>query len=125
MIINPDRINVMVDVDGTLVRRSPFGDKFDISIKNPYDNKTYYYQIHHEHIELLRQYSGRGFYIKVWSANGSGHAESVVRALKLDDGTVDEIDTKPMKVMDDKKSLEYIVGAHVFIPKKDWSCDEF
>lgn len=119
MQVNEDRVNVVVDVDNTLVKRSPYGEKFEVSIVNPYDGKTYYYAIHHEHVELIKQYAGRGFYIKVWSANGSGHAASVVTALKLD-GYVNEVDTKPMKFIDDKTSADQIVGSHIFIPKDKW-----
>ena len=125
MIVNRNEVIIAVDVDGTLIRRvideditNPYWQGQTIDITNPYDNSIYKYFVHTEHVELLRQYKGRGFYIKVWSANGVGHAESTVKALGLDDGTVDCIETKPMKHLDDKKELECIVGARVFINKE-------
>jgi hypothetical protein len=108
---------VGTDVDGTLVRRN---DEGEISILNPYDNVTYRYSIHTEHVELLRQYKGRGFFNIVWSANGKKHAESVIDALGLNDGTIDLVMTKCMKHLDDKTKAEFIVGSRVFIPKAGW-----
>ncbi len=123
MRINESETIVAVDVDGSLVKQVPSGyDGFDgIEITNPYDDKTYTYVIHREHVDLLRQYAGRGFYIKVWSAGGVKHAVSVVRALGLNDGTVKEVETKPIKHVDDKRNPVHIVGSHVFIPKTGWS----
>lgn len=123
MWINNNQFVVACDVDGTLVKEATAieilnGDT--ITIQNPYSKQSHEYMIHNEHIELLRMYKARGFYIKAWSANGSGHAESVIRALKLDDGTVDEIETKPIKHMDDRKDVAAVIGPRVFIPKKDW-----
>lgn len=117
MKVNSNQFIVACDIDGTLVRRSDTGLYI---ITNPYDNTAYKYEIHDENIELLRQYKGRGFYIKVWSANGVGHAVSVIEALGLNDGTVDECETKPCKHMDDRTSVDAVVGPRVFIPKDGW-----
>lgn len=122
MRINNSETIVAVDIDGTLIRPvdSSFKNTIEngfITVINPYDDQEYTYETHTEHINLLRQYKGRGFYIKVWSAGGVKHAVSVVRALGLNDGTVDEVETKPIKHMDDKKSPVHIVGSHVFIPR--------
>lgn len=122
MRINDSETIVVCDVDGTLIRPIvDFPEGFlrndIVKIKNPYDEQEYTYEIHHEHISLLRQYKGRGFYIKVWSAGGVQHAVSVVKALGLNDGTVDEVETKPIKNMDDKKSSVHIIGSRVFIPR--------
>lgn len=110
---------VTTDVDGTLVKRNPNGL---ISITNPYDGETYKYDVHWEHVELLKQYHGRGFCNIVWSANGRKHAESVVDALGLDKFVSVKM-TKPMKHLDDKRSAEFIVGSHVFIPKSGWEVE--
>lgn len=123
MKVNDHQFVVAVDVDGTLVKRSTYFPprmSGEIEITNPYDKQTYLYDVHHENIELLRMYKGRGFYVKVWSANGSGHAVSVVKALGLDDGTVDECETKPCKHMDDRTAIDAVCGPRVFIPKEGW-----
>jgi hypothetical protein len=121
MKINENEVIVTCDVDGTLVRPATESDLIVTYITNPYDKKTYKYVIHDEHIDLLRQYKGRGFYIRVWSAGGVKHAASVVKALGLDDGTVDDVETKPMKHVDDKKDGMHIIGSRVFIPKTGFS----
>lgn len=120
MRVNKHEVIIGCDVDGTLIRPATEHEDNTIKIVNPYDKQTHRYTIHSEHVELLRQYKGRGFYVKVWSAGGVLHAESVVKALGLDDGTVDEVETKPMKHMDDKKDIEAVVGSRVFIPKEGW-----
>lgn len=124
MKVNDHQFIVNVDIDGTLVKRVHNKEESRVKITNPYDKKTYMYAIHDENIELLRMYKGRGFYIKAWSANGSGHAATVVRALGLGDqggdGTVDECETKPMKHMDDRTAVDAVVGPRVFIPKEGW-----
>lgn len=120
MQINNAEVIVGCDVDNTLVKPCSENEVPDIYIINPYDNKQYAYMIHHEHVDLLRQYKGRTFFIRVWSAGGVQHAVSVVKALGLDDGTVDSVETKPMKNLDDRKDAIHIVGSRVFIPKEGW-----
>lgn len=129
MRVNKAEVVIACDIDGTLVKRVDphlYSIEHRLDITNPYDNKTYTYIAHKENIELLRMYKGRGFWIKVWSANGYGHAEAVVHALKLGDGpggdkTVDEIETKPMKHMDDRTDIDAVVGPRVFIPRPGWT----
>lgn len=118
MNINNNEVIIGCDIDGTLIRPTKAGEIAELTVVNPYDNKSYDYIIHNEHVELLRQYKGRGFFIRAWSANGVKHAHSVILALGLDDGTIGSVETKPMKHMDDRKDLEAIVGARVFIPKE-------
>lgn len=110
---------VTTDVDGTLVKRNINGTMI---ITNPYDGQAYKYDVHWEHVELLKQYHGRGFCNIVWSANGRKHAEAVVAALGLDEHVPIKM-TKPMKHLDDKRSPEFIVGSHVFIPREGWSVE--
>jgi hypothetical protein len=117
MKINENEVIIMCDVDGTLIRPATDSDIDVINITNPYDKKTYSYVVHNEHVDLLRQYKGRGFYVRVWSAGGVRHAASVVQALGLDDGTVDDVETKPMKHVDDRKNNMHIIGSRVFIHK--------
>lgn len=122
MRVIPDRIEVVCDVDYTLIRPTTKNDRHlsCVEIINPNSGLATYYTVHHQHVELLRRYKGRGFYITVWSANGSAHAESVVKALDLED-VVDEVKTKPFKHIDDKKDAKDIVGSHVFIPEEGFN----
>lgn len=122
MQINDAEVIVVCDVDQTLIKSvNPILEKANILIVNPYNKKEYWYDVHWDHVDLLRMYKGRGFYIRVWTANGVQHAVSVIKALGLDDGTVDSIETKPMKHIDDKKNSIHIAGARVFIPRPGWS----
>lgn len=119
---------VAVDIDGTLVKRASEQDiaiasaqcQHLLKVTNPYDNKNYLYLTHDENIQLLLISKARGFYIKVWSAAGYGHAESIVKALKLE-MVVDEIETKPCKHIDDRTDIVSILGPRVFIPKEGWN----
>lgn len=121
MLINEAEVIVACDVDGTLIKPARYSTgEGCIGIINPYTNKEHFYEVHTDHVDLLRQYKGRGFFIRIWTANGVQHAVSVVKALGLDDGTVDSVETKPMKNLDDKKSSIHIAGARVFIPRNGW-----
>lgn len=121
MKINEAEAIVVCDVDNTLVKRGGGARDSDIIIKSPYSKVSHWYERHEDHIELLRTYKARGFYVIVWSANGVQHAASVVKALGLNDGTVDEVQTKPIKHVDDKSNPVHVVGSRVFIPKEGWS----
>lgn len=119
-----NEVNVGFDVDGTLIRPATREDKTDESMYPNgrllhifADNTSKYYLVHTEHVELLKSYRKRGFYVIVWSANGHDHAGRIVRALNLED-SVDLVMTKCMKHVDDRKDIEGIVGSHVFIPMK-------
>lgn len=118
-----EQVIVTTDVDGTLVRRIE-GERYDgevITVINPYDGIAYKYAVHTEHVELIKQYAGRGFFNIVWSANGVGHAESIAKKLGLYPGVVNLVMTKPMKHLDDKRDAEFIVGSHVFIPREGFT----
>jgi len=99
MEVNYNENIVCVDVDLTLV--SPTDSILrDIEIVNPYSNTKSKYKIHKYHVEILKQYKGRGCFIRVWSHGGVKWAETVVKALGLED-YVDSIETKPFKLVDD------------------------
>jgi hydroxymethylpyrimidine pyrophosphatase-like HAD family hydrolase len=78
---------------------------------------TVYLTPHHYHVDLLKMYNERGYYIIFWSANGWQHAERAVQALGLEylaDGTNGHIQAKLSKFIDDNPNAESILGARVY-----------
>lgn len=100
---------VAIDVDGTLINPDEAG-----SLKIPYGSVIKSFSPIMAHVELLKHYHGRGFYVIVWSHGGVKHALYTIKALKLE-RFVNLVLTKPMKHMDDKTDVESIVGSRVFI----------
>lgn len=94
---------VAFDVDDTLVI---WGDFYGVPHEGavpficPYSGGTNYLIPHKKHIQLLKQYTGRGMCVMVWSAGGTQWAKSVINTLGLED-YVDLIITKPSKLIDD------------------------
>ena len=80
---------------------------------NPYDNSIAYLKPHKRHIELLKQYKGRGFYVRVWSAGGVQWAKAVVETLGLEQ-YVDSVETKPAKYVDDLQAAD-VLGVRIYI----------
>lgn len=70
---------------------------------------------HLEHISFLRSLKARGCYIIVHSNNGYAWAETIVKALKLED-VVDQVMSKPFKVIDD-------APAETWMPMNIWIAD--
>lgn len=101
---------VAIDVDETLVRDPRPGD-LDVIDLNYYGVATKKVPIQ-RHIDLLKSYKSRGYFVEVWSANGFAWAEEVITKLKLD-AYVDLIKTKPEKYVDDKLSDNWM--QRVFI----------
>lgn len=103
------------DVDGTLViwpenpnKKNPGTIEFDYG-----DEKVYLYP-HLPHIRFLKNCSLRGDYIEVWSKNNYAWAEQVITKLGLID-YVNVVRSKPSRHIDDKHSLEEIVGSRIFM----------
>lgn len=89
---------VLYDVDDTLVAIDPIEGVEPLVIENgPY--KEVVYPIHQE-IKRLKQAKMRGHYVRVHSQGGSDWAETVVKALELEN-YVDSIETKPKWYHDD------------------------
>lgn len=86
------------DVDETLVYWIKEPQMFNI--KADYYGKEVLIKPHNKHIEFLKSLKARGGYIVVHSGNGWAWAEQVVKLLKLED-YVDEVKTKPYKIIDD------------------------
>lgn len=118
MKVNEHEFTVVIDCDDTLIMHN-FKEKIGaIKITNPYDGAMHVVQKHQRHIELLRQYKAKGYYVTVWSNNGAKWAETVVKALDLE-ASVDECRCKPLKYIDDCVEASKVVGSHVYIPYKE------
>lgn len=77
--------------------------------------RTVYLTPHNYHVDLLKTYKERGYYIVFWSANGWAHAQRAVKALGLQDladGESGHIQSKPCKYMDDNP--DNILGPRVY-----------
>lgn len=108
---------VCIDCDDTLCMwDNEFRQPHDgaIAFPDPYDNSINYLKVHQKHVDLIKKYKGRGFYIRVWSAAGYKWAESVVKTLGLE-AYVDSIETKPIKYIDDLTG-DYVLGTRVYLP---------
>lgn len=75
--------------------------------------KTVYLTPHTYHIDLIKMYKERGYYIIAWSANGKTHVKRVIEALGLE-GYVDLGMTKLAKYLDDNPNPEVVLGPRVF-----------
>lgn len=109
MRINESELIVEVDVDETLINVP--------TPQQPASSFDYYGTMVHrrknfDHIDLIRSYKQRGYYIIVHSANGWRWAKEVVNELSLNE-FVDEIRTKPIKYVDDKPADQWM--QRVFI----------
>jgi len=104
-----NELTIFCDVDGTIIRPSESG-----SILMPYGSTVKRFEPIVDHVELLKAYKNRGFYVVVWSMGGPEWAELAVKALKLE-RFVDLVIGKPLKHMDDKEDLGSIVGNRVFL----------
>lgn len=83
-------------------------------IKIEFAGKTVHLTPHTYHIDLLKMYRERGYFVTVWSANGWRHAERVVKALGIEE-FIDVVQTKPAKHMDDSTDAAAILGPRVFV----------
>lgn len=109
-------MNIYFDVDDTLVvwGKVKQGEKC-VAITDPYDGSQYYLRPHVGHIKVLRDRKARGATIHVWSASGHKWAETVVRALGLEQ-YVDFVLSKPMMYVDDLQASD-ILGERLYLGK--------
>lgn len=105
---------VLVDVDQTIISRleGRTTHKYEF-FANYYGNQVKVCPID-EHIELLKSYKARGYYIRVHSNNGWQWAEEIVNKLGLQE-YVDSVETKPCKWVDDSENVNEVIGQRVFI----------
>lgn len=114
-------IVVVCDIDDTLVMWGGDHTRPDpsrIELVSPYSGTTVYLKPHWDHVELLKQYKGRGFEIILWSAGGAKWAYAVGYALGLQDVARFAM-TKPMKHLDDLTDVNHIVGNRVYLNFKE------
>jgi hypothetical protein len=107
---NPGDINekpIFFDVDSTLVMHNTdnFGDFLEI--EDPNTGKIKRVRKHSPHIELIKSYSARGWYVVVWSGSGGALANVVVDALELRP-YIDLVMGKPLLYVDDKDVSEWM-----------------
>lgn len=100
------------DVDQTLVTWLK-KKEFVTNLKADYYGQEVYLQPYEPHIRFLKAMKARGGHIVVQSGNGWAWAEQVVRLLKLE-AFVDEIKTKPYKIVDDSP-YENWMPTRIFI----------
>lgn len=99
-----EEIIVYCDVDKTLVKWPMFYHTQNAQkglLMFDYYGTQVWLKEHRAHIDLLKSYKKRGFFVHVMSANGVQWAEEVVNRLNLAE-YVDLVSTKPLKYMDDK-----------------------
>jgi FMN phosphatase YigB (HAD superfamily) len=74
---------------------------------------------HFAHIELLKAYKTRGYYIRVQSNNGVAWAKEVVEKLDIVQ-YVDEVCGKPSKTVDDQNlPSNAVTGQSVYITSEE------
>jgi len=79
--------------------------------------KKVYLTPHQYHVDLLRSYNERGYYIIIWSANGYRHAKQAAKVLGLEDlvsGKNGHVQVKLTKHMDDNPHADSILGPRVY-----------
>ncbi len=105
MKVYKNELTISFDTDDTLVMWE--GNPYEpgegkVKIKDPNDTETPYRYLmpHVRHINFLKKCHSRGYSVTVWSNGGWAWAESVIRALNLED-FVSKIESKPIKIVDD------------------------
>ena len=123
-VIKSHRI-VFIDVDDTLViwdwkDISPDGIGL-ITVSDPVSGFTQQLLPHERHINLLKQFKARGHTVVVWSQGGYSWADTVVKALGLEE-LVDVVMSKPDWYIDDIPAAAFMgknVCLHPTDPTKD------
>lgn len=102
-VIQSDRV-AFFDCDDTLILWNEV-DK-DLPTVSINDRK---FQVHTKHVQKIKDYHTMDFYVIVWSNSGHKWAETVIKALGLEE-YVDDAMCKPHRVFDDAKSLDDTIG---------------
>lgn len=114
MRVNTNELRVLVDVDKTLIVKCSIGD-YGCFYPDYYGVSVAHAPLY-GNIQLLKAQKARGYEVIVHSANGYKWAETIIKALKLEE-FVDEVATKPLKYIDDKPADEWM--QRVFIPENE------
>ena len=104
---------VGIDIDETLVHHLKDHTDTSLEILNPYSGSIIICDPIEKHIELLKQYKGRGLCVVVWSKAGCQWAEMVIKELQLEE-YVDLVMTKFDRFVDDLEAHE-VLGERVYI----------
>jgi hydroxymethylpyrimidine pyrophosphatase-like HAD family hydrolase len=109
---------IMVDIDGTLVKEISKNDSnlhhTTVSIPHPLRGNEATLRIPmSKNIQLIKDMHTRGRFIVVWSAGGYAWADSVVRALNLEN-FVDLVMEKPIAYVDDLDCQDFM-GHRIFL----------
>ncbi len=108
---------VGVDIDNTLLMwdNPTINDPGKLPIE--FAGKTVFLTPHTYHIDLVKTYNERGYYIIFWSANGYKHCQRAVEALGLQeyaDGERGHIQVKLTKHLDDNTNAASVLGPRVY-----------
>ncbi len=123
-VIKSHRI-VFFDVDDTLViwdwkSVDPEGLRL-IKVEDPEAKCSQLVMPHDRHVQLMKQFKARGHTVVVWSQGGWAWAESVVKALGVEN-VVDYVMDKPSWYVDDLPASMFL-GKPIFLdplnPNKD------
>lgn len=96
---------VFFDIDSTLVKPSTNGT-LELSL---YGNPGMY-KIFHKNVLQIKTHLARGWEVFVWSNNGPGWVQEVLRGLDIDITKVHVLN-KPVKIFDDQE-------ADIWMPRK-------
>lgn len=108
-----DKHNVVCfDVDGTLVDSilfgaMPKGDEDMIDISSPFSRTSLAFIVKTPIVNKVKQHHLQGHYVIVWSQAGHEWAETVIKALGLEE-SVDLLMTKPKWAYDDLPIEEWL-----------------
>jgi hydroxymethylpyrimidine pyrophosphatase-like HAD family hydrolase len=105
------------DVDDTILMWDKPNDPGAGKLEVDFAGRKVYLTPHQYHVDLLRSYHERGYYIIIWSANGWRHAKQAAKLLGLEDlvsGKNGQVQVKLTKHMDDNPNAESIVGPRVY-----------
>ena len=113
MILAEQDQTVATDIDDTLVLWDNPTVDGPGKVAIDFAGKKVYLTPHTYHIDLIKMYKERGYFVIAWSANGKQHVDRVITALGLRD-YVHLGMTKLSKHVDDCKDPGAIIGPRVF-----------
>lgn len=112
---NPSELPVGIDCDQTLIKWVEADIPGPGKIEFDYYGTKVYLTPHNYHVAIVKSYFHRGYYNRVWSANGPYWAKQVVDKLGLQDH-VHEVCCKLVKCLDDTTNPGSITGPLIFEP---------
>ena len=106
---------IHVDIDDTLILhyKDNYPDTEWEAFKNPYLGSTILAKRSKKHIELIKYYKARGFYIIAHSGNGWRYTENIIKQLELEK-YIDLIHTKNSRYVDDQP-CENWMGNRIYL----------